>query len=188
MLAAPRTPRTDAAPFQAEEAKLLLLSGAESAALGSWVSDARLREEHNGLVAWYCAGKAELADRLWLRRADGEEYADFFQRTRGADGALYARLWLHRALLDRMAARQHWAFADDTELTAAVVVGRLRSAVAYAAEVVPAHVLRTVKGQTRAPVADEVRGLQLLEPLLYGELTPRPDKTARYAVSGRVLL
>ena len=132
---------------QADEAKLLLLSPSESAALGAWATDARQREAHNTLVAWYCAGKQEMFDRLWLRRADGQSYVEHFEKTRGADGALYAKLWLHRPLLDRMAARPRWAFTEDTDLTAAAIVRRMRAAVAYAAGVVPTHVLRTVKGQ-----------------------------------------
>jgi hypothetical protein len=131
---------------EADEAKLKLLLPSEADALGAWVSDAQLREGHNGLVAWYCAGKQELMDRLWLKREDGPSYAEHFEQKRLADGALYAKLWLHRPLLDRMAARPRWAFGDDTELAVAAIVHRMRAAVAYAAEVVPDYVLRTVKG------------------------------------------
>lgn len=78
------------------------------------------------------------------RGASAQEEAEEETVDSLSDGSLYADLWLHRCLLDRLPMRTRCAVRQDTEVQTAEIVGRIRDAAAHARRIVPPEVLDTI--------------------------------------------
>ena len=100
--------------------------------------------ELNQLGAWASCGTADGTNRLsgtprwWLTKKNGQTYEQVL------GGRLGGAMWLHRAVLERMARRTTFEHRDDIDVTLANVLGRLRSVHRWASSVVPPRLMETV--------------------------------------------
>lgn len=131
----------------ARRAKVRIIAPDEGGGADAWWQDAERRDVHNQIVAWrHADSPAMTAPGRWLVTAAGRTFEEVFETRYGAGrGALYASLWLHRALLLRLAAYARPAVADDESTPLRDVVQRMRAATRHAYRVVPREVLETLK-------------------------------------------